>query len=546
MVAALLSRILGWVRDRAIGHFWGRTPHTDAFWAAFMAPDLLYYLLAGGAVGAAIIPVFSGYLRRNQENESWRAANTILTLFGLLAIVGVVLIVVFARSLVGIAAPGFGKNLGPEQVAECARYVRLLAPMVIFTVLSALFTGILQAHRHFSAPALAWIVYNFGIIGGAFVGGMAVSRNSGPESGLAVLCLGVLCGALLLVVVQFPSMIARGFRYQPALDLRHPAVREVVRLFLPYMAGLAFTQVCLLWLPSFFGSYFPGGVTSLRYANRLVILPLGLFGVAISTAAFPTMAERIDAGEIAAFRRTFSGALRAVFFLSVPSVAALVVLTGPMLRLLWQSGKFDESAVDAATFCLLYYAVSLIGLSGLQIVNRAFYSLKDVRTPPLVGIAYTIIIVALAIGLMHTWLQYAAIAAATSVGVTVGMLILFEALRRRLGRIDGRAIARSFLRICVASLALAVVAFAVSHWSGRVLGVPVTRFTAVAPRPQVEASAGAAVVPWSRTAVQVLLSLGAGGAAYLLVLSLLGAPEIAAFRAVVRSRREGGNDAPVG
>ncbi len=118
MVAALLSRLLGWVRDRAIGNFWGNSPHTDAYWAAFMVPDLLYYLLAGGAVGAAVIPVFAGYLRRNEEAESWRAANTILTLFGMCALVGVTLIVLFAPWLVMIVAPGFGKKLGPEQVAE--------------------------------------------------------------------------------------------------------------------------------------------------------------------------------------------------------------------------------------------------------------------------------------------------------------------------------------------------------------------------------------------------------------------------------------------
>lgn len=535
MVAALFGRLLGWVRDRSIGHFWGSSTHTDAYWAAFMVPDLLYYMLAGGAVGAAVIPVFTAYLRRKEEAESWRAANSILTLFGLLAGAGVVLIEVFAPWLVMIVAPGFGRKLGAEQVAECAGYVRLLAPMVVFTVFSAFATGILQAHRHFTAPAVAWIVYNFGIIGGAFLGGMRINRFPGDPSGLKILCVGVVAGAFLLVVVQVPSMVARGFRFRFSLELGHPGVREVIRLFLPYMAGLAFTQVCLLWLPSFFGSWFPNGVTSLRYANRLVVLPLGLFGVAISTAVFPTLADRIDAGEIAEFRRTFSASLRAVFFLAAPSAAGLFVLAGPVLRLLWRSGEFGERAIAAAEYSLVFYVVSLIGLSGLQIVNRALYSLRDTRTPPLVGVGYTVLIVLLAVALMRTPLQYAAIAAATSVGVTVGMVVLFELLRRRLGGIDGRAITRSFLRVMAASAVLAVVAYFVSVWLGEWLGVPATRFAVRAP--SVEGMArGAVAAPFWAVAVQVLGSMAAGGVSYLAVLRALGAPELKMARQVMRRR----------
>jgi putative peptidoglycan lipid II flippase len=544
MVAALLSRLLGWVRDRAIGHFWGSTTHTDAYWAAFMVPDLLYYLLAGGAVGAAVIPVFTAYLRRNEEAESWRAANTLLTLFTLCAVVGVLLILAFARALVTVVAPGFGIKLGPQQVAECAGYVRLLAPMVVFTVLSAFFTGILQAHRHFTAPAASWIVYNFGVIGGAFAGGIIVNRYQGDPSGLTILCLGILVGALLLVAVQLPSMLARGFRLRPALQLDHPGVRQVIRLFLPYMAGLAFTQICLLWLPSFFGSWFPTGVTSLRYANRLVVLPLGLFGVAISTAVFPTLAERVDAGEIAEFRRTFSASLRAVFFLAVPSAAGLFVLAGPVLRLLWRSGEFGEPAIAAAEYSLLFYIASLIGLSGLQVVNRALYSLRDTRTPPLVGIGYTLLIVLLAVLLMRTRLQYASIAAATSVGVTIGLVVLFEAFRRRLGGVDGRAITLSLLRIGVASAVLAAVAFAVSRWLGGLLGVPATHFASAAPQVEGAPYAAAAGTFWA-VALQVLGSIAAGGVSYLGVLRLLRAPELESFRQVLRRRRSSAEPAAI-
>jgi putative peptidoglycan lipid II flippase len=545
MVAALLSRVLGYVREKTIGYYWGVGPQADPFWAAFMVPDLLYYLLAGGAVGAAVIPVFAGYLRRGEERESWRVANTIITLFTGCAVIGAALIAVFALPLVTLVAPGFAKNrdLGPEATVQCARYVRILAPMIIFTVTSAFITGILQAHRHFTAPALAWLVYNVGIIGGAFVGGIAINHRLGDPTGLVGPAVGVVIGSLLLVAVQLPSLAARGFRYRPRLELQHPGVREVLKLFLPYMAGLAFTQICLLWLPSFFGSWFSGGVSSLRYANRLVVMPLSLFGVSISTAVFPTLAEEMDAGRIAEFRRTFSGALRAVLILSVPSAAALFALAGPISRLLWKGGSFGESGIAAAEYSLLFYVASLIGLSGLQIVNRAFYSLRDIRTPPLVGIGYTLLTVALAIALMRTRLQYAAIAAGTSIGVTVGMLVLFELLRRRLQGIEGRAITLSFLRTLVAAVALAVVAHAVSRWLGGVFHVPSTQFALSAP----EVVVGAPVHGWHLTgvALQVLASLAAGAVSYLLVLHLLGAPELKSFREAIRRRRTATASVPV-
>lgn len=530
--AALLSRLLGWVRDRAIGHYWGAGGHSDAYWAAFTVPDLLYYLLAGGALSAAVIPVFTAYLQRKDDDESWRAANTLVTLLVVCALTGVVFIELFAPSLVRLTVPGLMSSRGPDAVAETAGYVRLLAPMLLFTVLSALFTGLIQSHRHFTAPALSWLVYNLGVIAGAFIGGSLVARHAGQVAGLRTLCLGVVTGAMLQVLVQLPPLLARGFRYRPMLDLRHPGVREVLHLFFPYMAGLAFTQICLLWLPSFFGSYFEAGaITSLRYANRLVVLPLGVFSIAISTAAFPKMAEQVAAGEMARFRGLISGSMRAVLFLAVPSVAALIVLAGPIIRLLWRSGRFDEQAVRAAEFCLLFYAFSLIGISALQVLNRACYSLRDRRTPPLVGAGYTVVIVGVAIVLMSGRLQYAAIAASTSVGVTVGALVMFEVLRRRLGGIAGWVIVGSFARMVVAAAAAGFAAWQTSHWLGGRLGVPDTHFW-LSPPP-----AGAPVpAPVLFVAGQVASSLLVGAAVYLACLWVMRAPELGSAGEMLRRR----------
>ena len=532
MGATILSRLLGFVREGSIGYFWDpKSPHTNAYLAAFNVPDLLYYLLSGGALSASIIPVIAAYLQRNERDESWRIANTLLTVFGLCAVVGAGVIMVFARPLVLLVAPGFG----PAQAAQCAYYVRIIAPMVLFTVISGLTTGFLQAHRHFTAPAMAWLVYNFGIIGGAFIGGRVLSHHMDDPTGLKGPAYGVIAGAILLVLVQLPALWVRGWRPRPTLAVSHPGVREAIRLFVPYMIGLAATQICLLWLPGFFGSYFAGGVASLRYANRLVVLPYGLFGIAIATAAFPAMAEHVAAGELDQFRKLISNSFRAILALVVPSAVGLIVLAGPILRLLWKRGEFDETSVGMSAFALMAFAGSLVALSGLQVLNRAFFSLKDRRTPPLVAIGYNLVIVVFAVLLLHTPFAYGSIAAAITIGTFVGLFVLMALLWRRVQGLDGREMAISCPRIVVASAALGVVALMVAQWTGHRFHVPVPHLMLTAPL--ASQPVPNIVTPKSAVGLQVLLSMGAGLAAYVLILRLLGAPELASVKQALRRRR---------
>jgi len=521
MVATVLSRLLGYVREKSIAFQFGRTPHTDAFWAAFGVPDLLYYLLAGGALSAALIPVFTEYLVREQREEAWRVAVTLWNLLVVCVAVGVAVILVFAPALVWVAAPGFHKN--PSVFGECVGYVRIMAPMVFMTALSALSTGILQSSQHFSSPAAAWCLYNVGIIFGALV--------LAGWMGIPGLCVGVLIGAASMVLVQLPSLYARGFRWRASLDIRHPGVVRIIRYWVPVMAGFLFTQLCLFWLPSFFGSFFKGGVTSLRYANRLVILPLGLFGVAISTAAFPTLSEHVARGEIEDFKRTFSASLRAIFLLALPSAVALAALAGPIVRLLWQGGKFSGGDVEASAFALVYYSPGLLAISALQIVNRAFYSLRDMKTPPLVGVGYVSLNFVLAPLLMRTSLKYGGVALATSLSTTAGMVVLMYLLSRKMRGMGGREMMACFVKSVVAAGAMGVACYYVSAWVGGAVGAPVTRFSLTAPTGGASASARSL----SAVGLQVLAACGVGAIVYYAVLRALRCAEIE--EVVRRARR---------
>jgi putative peptidoglycan lipid II flippase len=533
MGAALLSRVLGYARDRIIGYYFGASGHTDAYWAAFNVPDVLYYLLAGGALSAAFIPIFTRYLHEERREDAWRIANTLLTGLMLCVAVGVPLIMIFARQLLWVVVPGWARA-HPDRVEECARYVRIMAPMVFFTVTSALATGILQAFMHFTWPAVAWWVYNIGIIGGALVLGV------GLGIGIFGLCIGVLAGALLMVAVQWPALVKAGMRYRPRLDLSHPGVREFVVKFLPVMLGLAASQIGLLWLPAIFGSFFKGGaITDLRYANRLVILPLGIFGISISTAAFPALAAQVAAGASADFKRTLSGSLRAILFLSVPCSVGLVVLSVPIVGLLWQGGKYGHEAAAATAFALTWYGPGLLGLAAMQVMNRGFYSMQDVTTPPLVGGLYLALNFALCMVLIRTPMAYGGVAMASSISAIVGMVVLLALLRRRVGPMDMRQTTLSFGRIMAASLIMGAAAFGVSRWVGGLVGLDSTRVVIKAPPVHVAQSSGetgydkAEAPPpphrggyHLRVAVQLAASMAVAVLVYMALMALMRAPEL--------------------
>lgn len=548
MGAALLSRVLGYARDRTISHIFGASGHTDAYWAAFNVPDILYYLLAGGALSAAFIPIFTRYLHQERREEAWQMANTLLTGLLICVGIGVVLIMLFARQLLWVAVPGWTRE-HPERVDECVIYVRIMAPMVFLTVTSALATGILQSFMHFSTPAAAWWMYNIGIIGGAvFLTG---------RFGIVGLCIGVLVGAFLMVAVQWPRLMKAGMRYRPRLDLGHPGVREFVAKFLPVMLGLAASQIGLLWLPAFFGSYFGGGaITDLRYANRLVILPLGVFGISISTAVFPALAAQVAAGASDEFKRTLSGSLRAILFFSVPCSVGLSVLSVPIVHLLWQGGAYSEQDAAATAFALMWYGPALLGLAAMQVMNRGFYSMQDVTTPPLVGLLYLAINVGLCVALIRTPMRYGGVALASSLSALVGMIVLMALLRRRVGPMDMRRTGLSFGRMLVASLVMGVVALGVSQAVGARLGLESTRVGIKAP--QVNASergngdqregttaADQAARPdgghpgtasYGRVGIQLAASIAVAIIVYLVLMAIMRAPEIRECREAVARR----------
>lgn len=456
----LLSRLLGYVREKMLLGAFSDSNVTGAYNSAFMVPDLLYYLLAGGAMSAAFIPVFTNFLSNGKDHETHETGSTISSLLLVAMTIGALLEIVFAPWVVRLIAPGY--RPGSNVFRLTVNLTRLMCVMVIFTAQSGHFTGILNSYKHFLTPVLVWNVYNLSIILGISVfSKLPILGATHGHPSIYGVGVGVVLGAICMAVIQLPVVFKYGFRLTWALDLGHAGVRRVLKLFAPVMVGLSLSQVNLMAIPLIIGTLLGApAVTDIRAANRLVMLPFGLFAIAISTAAFPKLAQQVAMGATKEFRETIGQSMRAILLLSVPATLIMFVLAEPLTYCLWGGDAFSQNSVQASAFVLMFFAWNLLGLSVVQIINRAYYSLHDTITPVIAGVGMVAVNIPLSWYLaVKTPFRYGGVAMATTITTAISTLILLELLRRRLNGLDGRALLYLTAKIIFSSLLMGMVVY---------------------------------------------------------------------------------------
>jgi putative peptidoglycan lipid II flippase len=372
MIAALIaSRVLGWLRLSVIGATFGATPQLDAFWAAFRIPDALFNLLVAGALSSAFIPVFAGYLAKEREKEAWHVASSVMNLLILSLTALSVVMWVAAPILVPALVAGFKDD--PAQLEECIRLTRIMLLSPIFMGLSALVTGMLQSYRQFLAGAIAPLVYN----GVQILFALFLS----PFLGIDALAYGVVAGAAMMFLVQIPELTFRRTQYELAFDLSHAGVREILALAGPRTLSLGAVQI-VFFVDTYLASSMPeGSLTALNYAFQLMLLPLGVFSIAISAAIFPTLSHYASLGQAAKMRDALQQAIRWILFLTLPTAIVMVVLRRPIVNLLFQYGAFGAEARELTQATFLFYSLGLAGHALVQILARAYYASRDTTTP---------------------------------------------------------------------------------------------------------------------------------------------------------------------
>jgi putative peptidoglycan lipid II flippase len=445
-VATLASRILGYARDIVIAHAFGAGPVTDAFFVAFRIPNLLRRLLAEGALSTGVVPVFSATLTRDGAAAFARMVATVA---------GAALVVLSAVCALGIVlAPWIVTAMAPGWRADAALFnlavllTRVMFPYLLLVGLAALAMGALNAHHRFFTAALSPVVLNAAMIAAV----LGLSGRITPA--ILSLAIGVLVGGLGQFLVQLPEVRRLGVPLRPAFDWSHPAVREIGRRLWPAAFSLAAVQVTVL-VNTLLASLLPAGTVSyLYYADRVMEFPLGVFGIALATAALPSMAAQAARHDHEGLRTTIGFALRLGAFVAVPAAVGLASLSEPIVRLLFQRGEFGAAEAVFTAQALIGYAVGLPAFSATRIAAQTFYALGDIRTPVYVGFVSVVANVALAVTLMWP-LGHMGLALASSLSSYVNLLGLGWILwRRRL--LSGEGMGGSLGRTLGASSVLLV------------------------------------------------------------------------------------------
>ncbi|MYB42402.1 MAG: murein biosynthesis integral membrane protein MurJ [Chloroflexi bacterium] len=443
----IASRLLGLLRSVAIADAFGTEPELGAYWVAFRVPDAIFQLLAGATLSAAFIPTFSRVVLRESEEEGWWLASSVLNLIALATFVAAAIGFLLAPLIVPLLAPGLGEASGRETELQ-ALAVELTRLMLISPLLfgiSGMLTGILNARQHFLAPAIAPSLYNLGIIFGALV--------LAERWGVHGLAWGVVIGASGHLLVQLPALRTVGMRWRPAVDVASAGVREVLRLMGPRVIGLAAAQVNLV-VVIFFASFISDeAISAVNFAFLVMLLPVGVIGMAISTAAFPQLSQQAAREDIASLRSSLDATLRMILFLAIPASAGLVLLAQPGVRLLLQRGAFDAASTNLVVEALTIYAVAVWAHAAIEILSRGFYALSDTRTPVTFALVGMLINVALCAALVEP-LGIRGLAAAASVAAIVELLLLLRALRGRLEGFDAAALMASVWRTALATLVM--------------------------------------------------------------------------------------------
>lgn len=456
--ATLASRVLGYVRDMVMSWAFGTSLAADVFYVAYRIPNLLRELLAEGSMSAAFIPVFTETLTKESKESARRLANAVFARLLVILVVLTVLGIIFAPYVVKVVAWGWAHKAEHDKFVLGVTLTRIMFPYLLFIGLAALAMGMLNSLRSFLAPALSPVMLNVMTISAVL---LSLQFMSEPILGVAV---GVVLGGLCQFLIQVPALKKQGMMLRPRFAPTHPGVKKIGTLALPVLLGSSVNQLNI-FIGTIFASFLAtGSITYLFYGMRFIHFPLGIFGIAIATAVLPTMSAQAARRETGEFRDTLSLGLRLVFFIMFPAMAGLITLRVPIVNLLLEHGRFDRISTQGVAAAILFYAVGLWAFAGVRIVVQAFYALQDTKTPVRIAVVALVTNILLSAAFITlTPLAHGGLALAASLAAMVNIGLLTVQLRKKIGRMDGKRILTSLLKIVPASVAVGVIGWWVSR-----------------------------------------------------------------------------------
>jgi putative peptidoglycan lipid II flippase len=444
MASVFLSRVFGFLRLMIIAYVGGRSGEVDAYQVAFVIPEILNHVVASGFLSITFIPIFSRYLAAGREANGWKIFSIILSCFGTLLILLIVIGMVFAPEIVALVARG---RTDPAFRLQVIRMTRIILPAQFFFFAGGLFMAVQFAKEKFFIPALAPLFYNLGIIAGGLL--------LGPKLGMEGFSWGVLLGALAgNFGLQYWGARRIGMRYAPIFDFSHPDLKKYIKLTLPLMLGLTLFFSMEIFM-KFFGSYLPpGSIADLEYSLRTVLLLVAFFGQALGVASYPFMARLVAENKLAEMNQLLNDTLR-YLSLVIPFSVLLMVLRHEVILMLFQRGRFDAAATGQASVVLIFFLIGAFAFAVNTIVPRAYYATQDTLFPAI----YATIAVILSIPLYMAGLKFLGargIALAVSLSAIFQVYLLYSLWNRRTKNRGSRAVYVTYLKMFFLSALLGI------------------------------------------------------------------------------------------
>lgn len=446
-LAGVLSRILGFIRDRLLASSFGAGDTLDAYYAAFRLPDFIYGFLVLGALSAAFVPVFTELMGKDKTQEAWRLMHNVLTIL-LLTLGGAALLgIIFAPWVATWIAPGFPES--KQALVATLTRIMLLSPILL--TLSAVFGGVLISLKRFVAYSLAPIFYNVGIIIG--IVGLV------PYFGVIGLAWGVVLGAFLHVLIQYPAVMHAGYRHHWTQwkTLLDTSTRQVIRLMIPRSLAMAINQVSLLIVTVFASTLASGSLAVVSLATNIQSVPLGLFGISFAVAAFPVLSALAGKQAMDDFFQTFSRTVQRVLYFVIPISLFMIIFRAEIVRIVLGTGAFNWEDTILTFQMLGVLAISLFAQCLIPLFVRAFFALQNTRLPLIAALVGE----AVHLGLIPLFLprfEVFGLGLAFSIGVSVQLLFLYGFLRHHLESWDDVKFFMPLIKILLIALAAALVA----------------------------------------------------------------------------------------
>ena len=482
-IAVMFSRVLGLVRETVFARFFGAGYLYDAFVVAFKIPNILRDLFAEGALSAAFVKVFTDYQIRKTEREAWELASLVFNVLAVVMSVITVVGILIAPWVVPLLARGFP----PEKAALAVTLTQLMFPFILLVALAALAMGVLNTKGRFGIPASASTAFNiFSITTGIFIaywlsGGtweISNDKNIIPSNSaqwaIIGMAIGTLIGGAAQLFIQLPSLLGVGFKFSPRVSFSDPGVKRVMRLMGPALIGTSAIQIKVL-VDVFVVSGIEGAQSWLSFSFRLMQFPIGLFGVAIGTAAIPTLSRLASEENIVKFRDTLADAMKLVFLMTVPAACGLIVLGEPIVALIYQGGAFRAFDTNMVAWALAAYSIGLAGYAAIKVLSPSFYALDDARTPMYVSVASVLVHAPVSYGMMTllstvgvtperpNGFGHVGVALATSAVALVNFTALTIFMRHKIKRLNGRVIFSGFIRVAIAAAVMSAVCYFSYH-----------------------------------------------------------------------------------